>query len=33
MSAVQHIAFNCVDMKRQEAFYRKHFGPSTGSGL
>jgi len=26
MAAVQHIAFNCVDRKKQEAFYSKHFG-------
>lgn len=26
MAAVQHIAFNCSDLKRMEAFYVKHFG-------
>jgi glyoxylase I family protein len=26
MNFVQHIGFNCVDIKKQEAFYRKHFG-------
>lgn len=26
MNQVQHIAFHCSDMKRQEAFYTKHFG-------
>ena len=23
---VQHIGFTCKDLKRQEAFYTKHFG-------
>lgn len=26
MSAVQHLALNCKDVKRQEAFYSRHFG-------
>lgn len=26
MTAVQHIALNCMDIRKQEAFYRKHFG-------
>ena len=26
MKAIQHIAFNCKDLKRQEAFYTRHFG-------
>jgi glyoxylase I family protein len=26
MKIVQHIAFNCRDIKSQEAFYTKHFG-------
>jgi len=26
MNRVQHIGFNCIDPKRQEAFYRRHFG-------
>jgi len=26
MDAVQHIAFNCVDLPRQEAFYTRVFG-------
>jgi catechol 2,3-dioxygenase-like lactoylglutathione lyase family enzyme len=26
MSTVQHIAFNCTDLKRQEQFYTSHFG-------
>lgn len=26
MSMVQHIAFGCIDIKKQEAFYRKHLG-------
>lgn len=26
MAAVQHIAFNCVDIRKQEAFYTKFFG-------
>ena len=26
MNMIQHIAFGCVDVKKQEAFYRKHFG-------
>jgi glyoxylase I family protein len=26
MKSVQHIAFNCRDLKRAEAFYTKHFG-------
>jgi glyoxylase I family protein len=26
MTAVQHIAFNCRDLKAQERFYTKHFG-------
>ena len=26
MSAVQHIAMNCIDRHRQEAFYTRHFG-------
>ena len=25
-AALQHIAFNCRDIRRQEAFYTKHFG-------
>jgi len=30
MVAVQHIAFNCSDLKKQEAFYAKHFGFRRG---
>ena len=26
MKAIQHIAFNCKDLKLQEEFYCKHFG-------
>ena len=26
MNAVQHMALNCKDVKRQEAFYSRHFG-------
>lgn len=26
MKAIQHIAFNCIDLKRQEEFFCKHFG-------
>jgi glyoxylase I family protein len=26
MNTVQHIAFNCTDLKRQEQFYTSHFG-------
>lgn len=26
MAELQHIAFNCFDLKRQESFYTKHFG-------
>ncbi|MEI6211004.1 MAG: VOC family protein [bacterium] len=26
MTAVQHIAFNCRDLRAQERFYSKHFG-------
>ena len=26
MTAIQHIGFNCRDVKAQEAFYTKHFG-------
>lgn len=26
MASVQHIAFNCTDLKRMEKFYSKHFG-------
>ena len=26
MAAIQHIAFNCRDLKAQEAFYTKHLG-------
>ena len=26
MNAVQHIAFNCRDLRAQERFYSKHFG-------
>ena len=26
MNTVQHIAFNCTDITRQEAFYTRHFG-------
>ncbi|MCE5325359.1 MAG: VOC family protein [Planctomycetaceae bacterium] len=26
MAAMQHIGFNCSDMKASEAFYTKHFG-------
>lgn len=26
MKTIQHIAFNCKDLKRQEEFYTKHFG-------
>lgn len=26
MKTIQHIAFNCKDIKRQEEFFRKHFG-------
>ena len=26
MNAIQHIAFNCRDLKAQEQFYTKHFG-------
>lgn len=26
MTALQHIAFNCRDLEKQEAFYSKHFG-------
>lgn len=26
MKAVQHIAMNCKEIQRQEAFYSKHFG-------
>lgn len=26
MKAIQHIAFNCKSLKRQEEFYCKHFG-------
>ena len=26
MKTIQHIAFNCSDLARQEAFYTKHFG-------
>ena len=26
MNAIQHISFNCRDLKAQEQFYTKHFG-------
>ncbi len=26
MGAVQHVALNCINLKKQEAFYAKHFG-------
>ncbi|MBD3383424.1 hypothetical protein GF407_00735 [candidate division KSB1 bacterium] len=26
MTTLQHIAFNCKDLEKQEAFYSKHFG-------
>lgn len=26
MGSIQHIAFNCRDIKRQEQFFTKHFG-------
>ena len=26
MGIIQHIAFNCLNIKKQEAFYTKHFG-------
>lgn len=26
MNVIQHIAFNCRDLKAQEQFYVKHFG-------
>ena len=26
MNTVQHVAFNCTDIKRQEQFYTHHFG-------
>jgi glyoxylase I family protein len=26
VNSIQHIAFNCRDMKRQEQFYTRHFG-------
>ena len=26
MNTVQHVAFNCTDIKRQEQFYAHHFG-------
>ncbi len=26
MTVIQHVAFNCRDLKKTEAFYTKHFG-------
>jgi glyoxylase I family protein len=26
MTAIQHVAFNCMDLKKTEDFYTKHFG-------